>query len=78
MRWRKFNVNEDLLRAGVGAVDEVTGLAESADYAKIVSGLMRNERVAKARGEGVWQGTEYVTMLNRIKNYFRKDRNKIL
>lgn len=76
LRWRKFSVNEDLLREGVGAVDVVTGLAKSGDYAKIVSGLTRSERIAKARGEGVWQGTEHVTTWNRVKNYFRKTRIK--
>lgn len=76
LRWRKFSVNEHLLREGVGAFDEVTGVAKRADYTKIVSGLTRTERVAKTRGKGVWQGTEHVTTWNRLKNYFRKTRNK--
>ena len=58
--------------SGIGAIDEVKGVAKNADYAKFVSGLVLSEKEAMAKGRGVWQGTEHVTLWNRIKNYFKR------
>lgn len=72
LKWRKFSVNEQLLLAGVGSINEVTGVMKSVDREKIISGLIRSEKVAKAKGKGVWQGSEHVTIWHRIRNYFRR------
>ncbi len=72
LRWRKACVNEDLLASGIGSVAEVNGFTSNADRADFLSGLIKSEKAAKSRGKGVWKGTEHVTTLNRIRNYFRQ------
>ena len=62
---RKSCINEELLAAGLGSLREVSRIDESADYADFVSRLARSEKMAKARGEGVWNGTEQVSIWNR-------------
>ena len=56
----------------MGSVTEVKGHSSNADHANFMTGLLKSERAAKTRGRGLWEGTEYVTMLNRIRNYFTR------
>lgn len=67
---RKRCVNEELLSLGLGSVEKVTGFVGHTAHAKFVSRLAKSEKIAKGKGRGMWEGTEHVTMLNRIRNYF--------
>ena len=69
---RKSCINEELLAAGLGSLCEVSRIDESADYADFVSRLARSEKMAKARGEGVWHGTEHVSIWNRMKHQLKR------
>ena len=64
-------MNKDLVLSGVGCVEEVTGFTRSADLHKFVAGLVHSENIAKAKGQGVWEGTEHTTTWNKLKKYFR-------
>ena len=64
-------MNQELLASGVACVGEVTGVIGNAEYANFMAQLIQSESMAKARGRGVWHGTEHVTTWNRFKNTVR-------
>lgn len=70
--WKKICVNNELLKLGVGSVEEVQGVSSNKEYARLTSTLLRSEQIAQKKGVGVWQGTDYVSMWNRLKNYLKK------
>lgn len=72
--WKKC-VNKELLELGIASVEEVKGVNSNAEYVRLTAALLQTEQTAKQKGIGVWQGTEYVTWWNRLKNYFLRKGN---
>lgn len=68
----KMCVNKELLELGVASFEEVRGVGSNADYVKLTNALLESERRAKQKGKGMWRGTEYVTLWNRLKNYLSR------
>ena len=66
---RKICVNNELLMLGMGTVEEVKGVSSNNLYAKLTTSFLKSEQVAKKKGVGVWQGTEYVSVWNKMKTF---------
>ena len=66
---RQFNVNAALVSAGVGAICDVKGLHNNAQYLSFVKELSRKELVAKKKGRGMWAGTEHESWWSRIRRW---------
>ena len=64
---RRYNVNAALVSAGLGAICDVEGLHNNAQYLSFVKELNRKELVAKKKGRGMWAGTKYESWWNRIR-----------
>ena len=63
---RKRSVNEQLLGAGLGSLDEVTGFKDNKSYIKFMQQLGKNEHTAKRKGVGLWEGSEYMVWWRRL------------
>ena len=65
-------MNEELVSAGLGTVEELKGFHNHTASVKFIQQLIRQEKTAQRKGKGVWQGTDHESSWNRLRHQINR------